>query len=341
MKIKNVTYSFFQTLCLIFLAALFIIFSKDTRKGAYDGLTIAMNTVVPSLLPLLIIFLTFMKSSANNILIKLFGNFSRVFFNLPKAAFSAILFGLVGGYPTGALLSEELFEAGEIDSNQAKRLMCFNFCGGCGFIITAVGTVTFNSTRLGVMLFLSNALSSILIGFVLSFKEKRLEKSEYPLFSFTSLGDALTLATPKAAQSVIVITAYIVLFSALSGTVKIPEPLLPIIEITNGVCNGDFSLPLTAAFLSFGGICIHLQISGVLRKFKMSYFEFLLFRLISSVLSYFIMKLLLYFFPVDLSVFANASTPVRLSSVNVTLSVLLVAGCFVSVLDLNSRRKVV
>ena len=337
MKIKNVTYSFFQTLCLIFLAALFIIFSKNTRKGAYDGLTLAMNTVVPSLLPLLIIFLTFMKSSANNILIKLFGNFSRVFFNLPKAAFSAILFGLVGGYPTGALLSEELFEAGEIDSNQAKRLMCFNFCGGCGFIITAVGTVTFNSTRLGVMLFLSNALSSILIGFILSFKEKRLEKSEYSLFSFTSLGDALTLATPKAAQSVIVITAYIVLFSALSSTVKIPEPLLPIIEISNG----DFSLPLTAAFLSFGGICIHLQILGVLRKFKMSYFEFLLFRLISSVLSYFIMKLLLYFFPVDLSVFANASTPVRLSSVNVTLSVLLVAGCFVSVLDLNSRRKVV
>lgn len=341
MKIKNVTYSFFQTLCLIFLAALFIIFSKNTRKGAYDGLTLAMNTVVPSLLPLLIIFLTFMKSSANNTLIKLFGNFSRVFFNLPKAAFSAILFGLVGGYPTGALLSEELFEAGEIDEEQAKRLMCFNFCGGCGFIITAVGTVTFNSTRVGVMLFLSNALSSILIGFVLSFKEKRLEKSEYSLFSFTSLGDALTLATPKAAQSVIVITAYIVLFSALSSTVKIPEPLLPIIEITNGVCSGDFSLPLTAAFLSFGGICIHLQISDVLRKFKMSYFEFLLFRLISSVLSYFIMKLFLYFFPVDLSVFANVSTPVRLSSVNVTLSVLLVAGCFVSVLDLNSRRKVV
>ena len=341
MKIKNVTYSFFQTLCLIFLAALFIMFSKNTRKGAYDGLTLAMNTVVPSLLPLLIIFLTFMKSSANNILIKLFGNFSRVFFNLPKAAFSAILFGLVGGYPTGALLSEELFEAGEIDEEQAKRLMCFNFCGGCGFIITAVGTVTFNSTRVGVMLFLSNALSSILIGFVLSFKEKRLEKSEYSLFSFTSLGDALTLATPKAAQSVIVITAYIVLFSALSSTVKIPEPLLPIIEITNGVCGGDFSLPLTAAFLSFGGICIHLQISDILRKFKISYFEFLLFRLISSVLSYFVMKLLLYFFPVDLSVFANASTPVRLSSVNVTLSVLLVVGCFVSVLDLNSRRKVV
>lgn len=341
MKIKNVTYSFFQTLCLIFFAALFVIFSKNTRQGAYDGLILAMNTVVPSLLPLLIIFLTFMRSSANNILIKLLGNFSRVFFNLPEEAFSAILFGLVGGYPTGALLTEELFEVGGIDEEQAKRLMCFNFCGGCGFIITAVGTATFDNSIIGILLFLSNVASSLIIGFLLSFKEKRIKKGTYSFSEYVPLGDALTLATPKAAQSVIVITAYIVLFSALCGIVKIPEPLLPIIEITNGVCGGDFSLPLTAAFLSFGGICIHLQISGVLRKFKMSYFEFMLFRLISSVLSYFIMKLLLRLFPVDLSVFANASTPVRLSSVNVTLSVLLVVGCFVSVLDLNSRRKAV
>lgn len=111
------------------------------------------------------------------------------------------------------------------------------------------------------------------------------------------MGDALTLAAPKASQSVIVITAYIVLFSALSNIFKMPEPVLPLLEITNGVCGGDFSLPLTAAFLSFGGICIHLQISQSLRKIKMSYFEFLLFRLISSVLSYFVMKIILRIFP--------------------------------------------
>lgn len=273
--------------------------------------------------------------------IKIFGFLSRVLFNLPESSLSALLFGLVGGYPTGALLCDELFEAGEIDSNQAKRMMCFNFCGGCGFIITAVGSASFGNTKIGVMLFLSNVISSLIIGFALSFKEKRIEKSTYSLTEYVPLGDALTLAAPKASQSVIVITAYIVLFSALSNIFKMPEPVLPLLEITNGVCGGDFSLPLTAAFLSFGGICIHLQISQSLRKIKMSYFEFLLFRLISSVLSYFVMKIMLRIFPLEVPVFANSTTPVKLTSVNITLSVLLIIGCFVSVLDLNSRKKAV
>lgn len=341
MKIKNITYSFFQALCLTLLCIMFIAFSSKTRTGAFNGLNLAMNTVVPSLLPLLIIFTTFMKSSANNILIKLFGNFSRVFFNLPECAVSAILFGLAGGYPTGALLVEELFETFDIDESQAKRLMCFNFCGGCGFIITAVGTISFGSTKIGVMLYLSNVISSLAIAFALSFKEKRIKKGTYSLSEYVPLGDALVIATPKSAQSVIVITAYIVLFSAVSSIFKIPDVLLPIIEITNGVLSGEFSLPLTAAFLSFGGICIHLQISSVLKKINMSYFQFLLFRLISATLSYFIMKVMLYFNPVDTAVFADLSTPAKFSSVNVTLSVLLVVGCFVSIFDLNSRRKAV
>ena len=265
--------------------------------------------------------------------IKIFGFLSRVLFNLPESSLSALLFGLVGGYPTGALLCDELFEAGEIDSNQAKRMMCLNFCGGCGFIITAVGSASFGNTKI--------VISSLIIGFALSFKEKRIEKSTYSLTEYVPLGDALTLAAPKASQSVIVITAYIVLFSALSNIFKMPEPVLPLLEITNGVCGGDFSLPLTAAFLSFGGICIHLQISQSLRKIKMSYFEFLLFRLISSVLSYFVMKIILRIFPLEVPVFANSTTPVKLTSVNITLSVLLIIGCFVSVLDLNSRKKAV
>lgn len=339
MKIKNITYSFFQTFCLAVLATLLVVFSKNTKTGAFDGLTLAMNTVVPSLLPLLIILLTFMKCSANDVLIKIFGFFSRIFLNLPESAVTAVLFGLVGGYPTGALLTQELFESGDIDSKQARRMMCFNFCGGCGFIITAVGTATFGNAKIGRMLFLSNVASSLIIGFLLSFKEKRIKKGTYSFSEYVPLGDALVLATPKSAQSVIVISSYIVLFSALVSIVKIPKILLPLLEITNGVCSGEFPLPLTAFFLSFGGICIHIQISSVLKKINMNYFEFLLFRLICATVSYFVMKVMLFFCPVDVAVFADYSTSVQLSSVNVTLSVLLVVGCFVSVLDLNSRRK--
>lgn len=120
-------------------AAVMVIFSSQAREGAYDGLILAQNTIIPSLLPLLIIFLLIMKTGAKDIIAKLFGFLAVCVFNLPKAAFPAIFFGFIGGYPTGALLTRELLDNGEIDCEQAKRLLRFNVCGGCGFIITAVG----------------------------------------------------------------------------------------------------------------------------------------------------------------------------------------------------------
>ena len=339
MKVVNFTISTLQGILLFILAMALIFFSKSARQGAYDGLKLAMNTVLPSLLPLLIIFLTVMKTGAKSLFSKMFGFISRYIFNLPEPAFSAFLFGMLGGYPSGALLCEEMYEQNDLSREQAKRMMCFNFCGGCGFIITAVGSVVFNDTKVGVMLFFSNVISSFLLGFALSFKEKRIKKGTYSFSEYVPFGDALCKSTEKATKSVLLITAYIVLFSAVCSIFKVPDIFLPVLEITNGVCNADFSLPLTSAFLSFGGICIHLQLSSVMRKLDLKYIEFLLFRMISGVISYFVMKLLLVIFPTSVDVFASSSTPIKFSSVNLTLSVLLIIGCFVSVLDLNGRKK--
>ena len=86
------------------------------------------------------------------------------------------------------------------------------------------------------------------------------------------------------------------------------------------------------------GIYSEKSIVGVPDEFKMKYFDFLLFRLLSAGLSYLVTQVLLVLFPVDLSVFSNGSTPVELSSVNIGLSVLMILGCFVSILDISSRR---
>lgn len=129
------------------MAMVLIIFSKQARQGAADGLTLAENTIIPSLAPLLIIFLLIMKTGAKDLLARAFGFISVHVFNLPQITFPAIFFGLIGGYPMGALLTNELLKSGDIDEKQARRLLRFNFCGGCGFIITAVGTTVLNNTK--------------------------------------------------------------------------------------------------------------------------------------------------------------------------------------------------
>lgn len=327
---------------LLGLAIILIVFSSETKSGAAEGLALAQNTIVPSLTPLLIIFFIIMKTGAKDTLSKSLGFISTYIFNLPQVTFPAIFFGLIGGYPTGALLTNELLSNGEIDERQAQRLLRFNFCGGCGFIITALGTSVLNSSKAGWILFISNFLSAVIIGFFLSFSEKRNPQCYYSYTEEKSFGDALIDSTDSAVKSVLNITAFIILFSAINKILTIPQELAPIIEITNGICiKNSYPLAQISAYLAFGGLCIHCQLLPIISKAKMKYYDFLAFRVISSLLSYCITKLLLYVRPLETSVFSNIGISVaQLSSVNLALSILMIAGCFIIVMDIKSKKKI-
>lgn len=324
---------------LLSLALILVVFSSDARTGAAQGLALAQNTIIPSLMPLLIIFYIIIKSSARDVLAKALGFISTGLFNLPKATFPAIFFGMVGGYPTGALLTNELLLNGDIDKKQARRLLRFNMCGGCGFIITAVGSVTFNSVKIGLVLFFANLLAAITVGFILSFTEKRMSTDFYSYSNEIAITDALVGATGSSVSAVLNMTAYIILFSAFNKIIPIPQMLTPLVEITNGICKGaDIPLPQISAFLAFGGFCIHFQLLPVISNAQMNYFDFLLYRVFCALLSYCYTKCILFAFPVEKYVFSSNDTKViEFSSVNITLSILMIIGCFVIVADVYSR----
>lgn len=339
MKKKDI----FLLFILFGLAFVMIMFSGDMREGAYQGLVLAENTIVPSLLPLLIIFLLIMKTGARDVLARLMGFISVYIFNLPMITFPAIFLGLIGGYPTGALLTQELYNNGDIDKNQSSAMLRFNFCGGCGFIITAIGSAKLMNIKAGVILFISNIAASLIIGLLCSFSKKRIRREFYSFNEITDFGTALTAAVESAVKSVLNITAFVILFGSINNILKLPEFLLPLIEITNGVCGeNSFSLPELSAYLAFGGLCIHMQLLPVIMKCGMKYYDFLISRIISALLSYCITKLILMVFPIETQVFSNASENIAVfSSVNLALSALLIIGCFVLVLDVNSKKRAI
>lgn len=329
---------------ILFTAAiLLMVFSAEMREGAYKGLALAENTIIPSLLPLLIIFLLIMKTGARDVLARAFGFVSHYFFNLPMVTFPAIIMGLVGGYPTGALLTQELFLSQEIDRAQAARMLRFNFCGGCGFIITAVGTATLLSPRAGLILFVSNITVSVLMGFALSFTQPRMKKGFYSYRESPPLGNAIADSAEGAIKSMLSITAFVIFFGAVNHIASLPKFILPIVEITNGLCSGEkFSLPEISGYLAFGGLCIHMQLLTSIVKCGMKYIDFLFFRVLSALLSYCVTKLILFVFPMEQQVFSNESSTVAVfSSVNIGLSFLLIVGCFVLVLDISSRKRAI
>lgn len=338
MKIKK---EFIQLTALFSISILLIAFSSDAKSGALQGLKTAGEIVVPSLLPLLIIFNLISNAGTKSLIEKCFAPFTEKVLRLPRSAGSAIVFGLIGGYPTGALLTESLYINDDIDASTAKRLLRFNVNGGAAFIITATGTSVLKNERAGFILFASTTISALLIASLSSFHYKKIEYPS-PSYCVAPFGEALNKSTDSSVKAVLNITTYIVLFSAICNILTIPQPLVPVFEITNGIVKyyRIFTLPELAALLAFAGFCIHFQLLSVIKKVGMRYFDFFIWRLVHAVSSYGICFLILKIFPTEIAVFSNfADLTAEPISVNTALSVLMIMGCAVIVLDIESKKR--
>ena len=338
MKIKK---DYIELFILSAITILFIVFSFDAKNGAKNGLTLAEGVIVPSLLPLLIIFNLVLKTGAGSIIEKIFSPITEKIFRLPKSTSSAIIFGLIGGYPTGAILTDNLYNNGDIDKETAKRLLRFNVNGGVAFIITAVGTVVLKSEKAGIILFVSTTISSLIIAFLSSFRYEKIKCSDTS-YNSMPIGEALNESVEISIKSVLNISAYVIMFSAVNEIAKLPSFIMPFIEITNGIVNNhkSFSIPEIAFLLAFAGFCIHFQLLTIIKKVKMKYYDFLFWRIAHSVLSYFVCKVILYFFPIQLAVFSNVTEIVsEVSYINPTLSILMILGCAVIIFDIEGKKK--
>lgn len=330
-----------QSVGIFALIICFIVFSVRAKAQALEGMKLCLNVIVPTLLPILILTNTIIKSSSRVFLEAVFSPLARLL-RLPKCACCALILGLIGGYPTGAILSNELFILHLIDSQTAKRLLRCSFCGGVAFIITAVGTIHLNSTKTGIIIYTVNVLSSIIIcvadGIIHPNTNKITQESSIGSQSFC---DALINSIECSTKSVAVMCGCIVFFSAICGLVSIPPFAMPLIEITNGIFkfNGSISLPYLCFFLSFGGLCIHLQILNVIKSTGIGYIDFFVHRVVGGLISYFLGKGYILLFNPDTEVFSNISqiTP-RLNQINGSLSIILLASCIVIVVDLNNKK---
>lgn len=330
-----------QSVGIFALIICFIVFSVRAKAQALEGMKLCLNVIVPTLLPILILTNTIIKSSSRVFLETVFSPLARLL-RLPKCACCALILGLIGGYPTGAILSNELFNLHLIDNQTAKRLLRCSFCGGVAFIITAVGTIHLNSTKTGIIIYTVNVLSSIIIcvadGIIHPNTNKSTQECSIGSQSFCN---ALINSIECSTKSVAVMCGCIVFFSAICGLVSIPPFAMPLIEITNGIFkfDGSISLPYLCFFLSFGGLCIHLQILNVIKSTGIGYIDFFVHRVVGGLISYFLGKGYILLFNPDTEVFSNISqiTP-RLNQINGSLSIILLASCIVIVVDLNNKK---
>lgn len=332
---------YISTVGISVLTVLIIFNSEKSKSGAQDGIMLCRDIIVPALLPVLILCGAMTRSTCAQVFEKLFGRITQVLFHLPRVATMPIIFGAIGGYPTGAVLTRQMFCEGLIEQEDAVRIMRFNVNPGVAFTITAVGSVYLKSTKSGVILYLICTATSLLIGIIqgLRFRSKRYYYNAK--IKRQDFSDAVISSVEDSTKSIMNMCAYIVFFSAVMQIFSFPRQILALLEITSGIFKSGMIIPFEyiCVFLSFAGICLHFQIFSITKDFNMKYTDFFIHRMLAAIVSYFPGKLCSILFSQDTTVFSNvAQTIPQASQVNSGLSIVLLAGCIAIIFDIKNRK---
>ncbi len=262
--------------CLI-LCGLLIWFLADAarvRQAAMEGLLLCGRSVIPALFPFM---------AASTMLVSMgFGEWAAPrlaglmsLYRLSGPAGSALLLGLVGGYPIGARTAAELYKKGLLTRDEAQRLL--GFCNNSNpvFLISVLGGGVFGSPRTGVYLWLIHVLSALLTGFFFRGNGKSLKRQKPPRLSpcqAVSLPAAFVEGVRSACGSMLAVCGFVVFFYVLASPLaRLGGPLgaglvglLELFSLTPLLTANRLGFILASACAGWGGASILCQTAAVL-----------------------------------------------------------------------------
>lgn len=329
------------------LFGILFMFTEEFSRGFADGLMKCGNIVIPSMFPFLVSSSLAGSGHIPKVIKRIFEPITQKIFRLPAECLPAMIISQLGGYLSGAKSADSLYKAEIISSSQASRLLFFSINPGMGFAVNAVGSIMLSSRQSGRILLFSLCVSSLITALLTRFMPES-KTSFRPSQKIVPFSSALVSSVNSGTNAMLAACGFICLFS---GILSVCRKLVTdtaafsvvscLLEITNGCfyASGQFSLPVIAVFCGFGGLCVHLQIFAV-ADFRIDIFNFYLFRIIHSVLSFFICKTVLHFFPVESSVFLSVSENIALWSFSPLSAISLLFLSLLLIFDLDNNRKI-
>ncbi|MDR0883757.1 MAG: hypothetical protein LBN05_04025 [Oscillospiraceae bacterium] len=279
-----------------------------------EGLLLCANRLIPALLPFLALATFVLRSGAADSLGRALAPLTRRVFRLPNICAPVILMALVGGYPVGLNLTAQLVRGGQITRADARRMSRFCVSAGPAFVVMGIGAGLLGSNRAGWILFAAVTVSALFLGLFVPCVGARHEvpcgydvplPPPQPLL----LSRAFTQSAESAARQMLHICVWTLLFGLVSAYLPLfvhGENALhaarAVLEVTAGTASlaALRSLPLLAAALAWGGLCVHAQVLEPLRDCGQTLPRFWGGRLAHATLAAIVCQGLLWIFPTPL-----------------------------------------
>ncbi len=306
---------------VLILGAVFLCIKYPAEIGSAVSVSTdrCINVIIPSMFIFMCLTSMAVATGIHNIISLPFIPSARYIFRLTPNQFGIFLLSMFSGYPAGIKLLTDSFRRNEISKKEFERLSCFCFAGGPAFISGTVSGILYPGTHAGAVCFISvtagNLVTAFISGFFSPFPEKSSHKITTDITAQNIINSTLSSAHAIFQMCVMIITfgglyraaelsgAISFLSEFISGLTGLNQAntqaiISSVFEISNIVTlpsNRIELLPVAAFLLSFGGICVLIQIiviSGGLLNVK----KFLLSRLFSATVSAAVCRLISRFF---------------------------------------------
>lgn len=231
----------------VFFGAALLFFPDVSATAAREGVMLCLQTVLPSLFPFFVLSSLLVQSDVPRLLSRAMAGVMYPLFGVSGAGASALILGLLGGYPVGARTVAELYGRGEIAREEAEQLLAFCNNSGPGFFLGVCGTAVFGSARAGAYLYLIHVGAALVTGVLLRRdlglpRRKAVSRQRAPF----DLAAALPAAVQGSFAAVGSVSAFVIFFMvllrllslvpALAALPPLPRAaLFGFVEMTNGV----------------------------------------------------------------------------------------------------------
>ncbi len=204
-------------------------------------------------------------------------------FGISGECASALLLGIVCGFPVGAKAAASLYSRGDITKKDCEHLLSFCNFPSAPFVIFAVGEGMFGNMDAGIFLYLTVLFSGLLGGIL--FRPKRTKtdviKASKSAFNNENILSLFSSSVVSAAASVMSVCAFVTFFTCIVGCISslfgtgVSSPLRALLfsffELTSGcaACTSldepRIALILAAAAGGWSGLSVFLQIYSLTR----------------------------------------------------------------------------
>ena len=289
---------------MIFFCVVFPEYIGNSIKEAVDK---CLYIIIPSLFMFLCLTSFISKSDLHSFCSMPLKKISEKIFHMPPEGLAVFLLSMISGYPAGIKLVSDNFQRKKLTAEQAHILNNVCFFSGPAFISGTAAAFLYPDSNAGLLLFLSNITGGIFCFFIYTRKLTKIKNSVYKKAEINP--NQIVSSVKSSSEAIMSMCMMIVAFSGICSILRLSGIIDFIVFYTSGIFNVSKDItesivmslleitniisfppvktelfPIIAFLLSFGGVCVHLQIIALSDK-GFSYKSFFVSRLLSALIS--------------------------------------------------------